>query len=164
MLRRITRTPAARPTVRRVITVSAWCHSAPTGNMANMGPHQTSNGKQCIGRCPERGFNSVARRLVINSGLLWFALARLAQADPPLPIISNQTFVVTNSLYGAIGDGLTNNAAAIQSAINDASANGGGTVEIPADGTLSTYLCGPINLASGINLQVDGGAMLQMLP
>jgi len=59
---------------------------------------------------------------------------------------------------------LTNNAAAIQSAINDASTNGGGIVEIPADGTLSTYLSGPINLASGVNLQIDSGAMLQMLP
>ena len=87
-----------------------------------------------------------------------------AYADPPLPVISNQTFVVTNAIYGAVGDGLTNNAVAIQNAIIDASTNGGGTVEIPADGTLSTYLSGPINLASGINLQIDSGVMLQMLP
>jgi polygalacturonase len=129
--------------------------------MANMGLQQTINGKQCIGRCRRGGCNPVAGRLIVTSVLLWVALA---QADPPLPIITNQTFVVTNAIYGAIGDGLTNNAAAIQSAINDASTNGGGTVEIPADGTLSTYLSGPINLASGINLQIDGGAMLQMLP
>jgi PKD repeat protein len=96
--------------------------------------------------------------------MICFALAGWALADPPLPVITNQIFVVTNSIYGAIGDGLTNNAVAIQSAINDASANGGGTVEIPADGTLSTYLSGPINLASGINLQIDSGAVLQMLP
>ena len=40
----------------------------------------------------------------------------------------------------------------------------GGVVEIPANGTLSTYLCGPINLNNNINLQIDNGAMLQMLP
>jgi polygalacturonase len=89
---------------------------------------------------------------------------RLASADPNLPVISNKTFAVTNSAYGAVGDGTTDNAAAIQSAINNAGAHGGGTVLIPANGTLSTYLSGPISLTNGINFQVDSGAMLQMLP
>src|ERR1035437_7692193 len=125
---------------------------------------QTINGEHYIGRGRRRSFNALSSWSNVCIVLICFALAVLARADPPLPIITNQTFVVTNAIYGAIGDGLTNNAAAIQSAINDASTNGGGTVEIPADGTLSTYLSGPINLASGINLQIDSGAMLQMLP
>ena len=81
---------------------------------------------------------------------------------PPLPVVPITNFVVT--AFGAVGDGLTNNATAIQNTINAAATAGGGTVEIPANGTLSTYLSGPITLASSINLQIDAGAMLQMLP
>src|ERR1039458_3160893 len=132
--------------------------------MAHMLPHQPISGKQDVGRCWKRAFTPVPGWLIVYSLLVWLVLAGLVQADPPLPIITNQTFVVTNAIYGAIGDGLTNNAAAIQSAINDAGTNGGGTVEIPANGTLSTYLSGPINLTNGINLQIDSGVMLQMLP
>src|ERR1035441_6302221 len=125
---------------------------------------QTINGEHYIGRGRRRSFNALSSWSNVCIVLICFALAVLARADPPLPVITNQIFVVTNSIYGAVGDGLTNNAAAIQSAINDASTNGGGTVEIPADGTLSTYLSGPINLTNGINLQIDSGVMLQMLP
>ncbi len=42
--------------------------------------------------------------------------------------------------YGAKGDGQTDDAAAIQRAINACSAAGGGTVIIPAG---HTFLCGP---------------------
>ncbi len=122
------------------------------------------NGEHHIGCNRRRSFSAVSSWSNVCIVVIGFAFARLALADPPLPVITNQVFVVTNSIYGAVGDGLTDNAVAIQSAINDASTNGGGTVEIPANGTLSTYLSGPINLASGINLQIDGGAMLQMLP
>jgi polygalacturonase/PKD repeat protein len=78
------------------------------------------------------------------------------------PTIPTNNFMVTN--YGAVGDGVTDNSGAIQSAINAAAAAGGGTVEIPSAGTLSTYESGPIVLSSSMNLQVDAGAMLQMLP
>jgi hypothetical protein len=77
---------------------------------------------------------------------------------PPLPTIPAGNFNITS--YGAVGDGVTTNTTAIQNAINDASASGGGTVEIPA----GTYLSGPLTLASSINLQLDGGAILRMLP
>lgn len=97
---------------------------------------------------------------LVSIGLVWAGPARAG--TPPLPVIPATNFVVT--AFGAVGDGLTNNATAIQNTINAASAAGGGTVEIPANGTLSTYLSGPINLASSINLQIDAGAMLQMLP
>jgi polygalacturonase len=82
----------------------------------------------------------------------------LAFADPALPIIPNQTFVITN--FGAIGDGVTTNTTAIQNAINAASTAGGGTVEFPA----GTFLCGPLTMKSSINLQFDSGALLRMLP
>ena len=97
-----------------------------------------------------------------------FTLASLALAggvhaqgvNPALPTIPANNFNVTN--YGAKGDGVTTNTAAIASAISAAVAAGGGTVEFPA--AAGTYLSGPITLYSSINLQVDTGAELQMLP
>ncbi len=76
----------------------------------------------------------------------------------PLPVIPNQTFYVTN--YGATGDGVATNTVAIQNTINAASLAGGGTVRI----TPGVYLSGPLSLSNSINLQIDAGAMLQMLP
>jgi hypothetical protein len=112
-------------------------------------------------------------RVSVDAHVLWLLLCSalmlalhepLATANPDLPVISNQTFAVTNAAYGAVGDGTTNNAGAIQSAINDAAAHGGGTVLIPANGTLSSYLSGPFALTNGINFQIDSNATLEMLP
>jgi polygalacturonase len=82
----------------------------------------------------------------------------LQAAHPAMPVIPSTIFNVTN--YGAAGDGAKDNTTNIQNAIDAASAAGGGIVEIPA----GAFLSGPITLASGINLQVDADAMLQMLP
>ncbi|HVM61714.1 MAG TPA: choice-of-anchor tandem repeat GloVer-containing protein [Verrucomicrobiae bacterium] len=90
-------------------------------------------------------------------------LAGSANADPDLPIISSRiTNVVVN--FKAIGNGSTDNAGSINAAITAISKAGGGTVEIPANGTLSTYLSGPITFKTNVNLQIDTGATLQMLP
>jgi len=86
------------------------------------------------------------------------ALARTAQGAPTLPTIPGRTFYITN--YGAIGDGVTTNTTAIQNAINAAAAAGGGTVEF----TAGVYESAPLTLGNGINLQIDAGAELQMLP
>lgn len=102
--------------------------------------------------------------IVCCACLFVFGLVGLASAAPALPVISNQTFVVTNAIYGAVGDGATDNTLAIRNAITDAGTNGGGTVLIPANGTLSTYLCGPLTLTNHITLQIDGGATLKALP
>src|SRR2546427_550291 len=40
------------------------------------------------------------------------------------------------------------------------SRSSGGTVRIPA----GTFLCGPLTLANSVNLQLDSGAILRMLP
>jgi polygalacturonase len=82
----------------------------------------------------------------------------VAEVNPALPQISDRVFCVTN--YGAVGDGVATNTAAIQSAIAAASASGGGVVQVPA----GVYLCGPIQLASKINLHLEAGALLRMLP
>jgi hypothetical protein len=53
-------------------------------------------------------------------------------------------YIVTDPAYGAVGDGLTNNLAAFQAAINAADAAGGGVVLVPkgtfmVNGTLTSY-------------------------
>jgi polygalacturonase len=83
---------------------------------------------------------------------------------PVLPVI-NTNNIVNILNFGAIGDGVTTNSTAIQSAINAAAAGGvtngasGGTVEIPA----GIFMCGPITLKSHVNLQLDSGCFLRML-
>jgi polygalacturonase len=77
---------------------------------------------------------------------------------PALPIIPANSFNITN--YDAVGDGLTTNTTAIQNTINAAFAAGGGTVEIPS----GVFLSGPLNFSNSINLQLDSGATLRMLP
>jgi polygalacturonase len=77
---------------------------------------------------------------------------------PPLPVIPAATFNVTS--YGAVGNGTTDNTAAIQAALNAANAAGGGTVTIPA----GTFLSGPITLYSKINLNLASGAVLKAEP
>ncbi|MCJ7543947.1 MAG: glycoside hydrolase family 28 protein [Phycisphaerae bacterium] len=76
----------------------------------------------------------------------------------PLPEIPDRSFDVT--AYGAVGDGAKDAAAAIQAAIDAASAAGGGSVIIPS----GTFLSGPISLASNLNLHLQEGAVLRMLP
>ncbi|MEO6784563.1 MAG: glycosyl hydrolase family 28-related protein, partial [Chthoniobacteraceae bacterium] len=78
--------------------------------------------------------------------------------NPPLPVIPRHTITVTDS--GAKGDGMTDNAKAIQSAIEKCAKAGGGTVVVPK----GDFLCGPIQLASRINLRVEKDATLRMLP
>lgn len=79
---------------------------------------------------------------------------------PALPAIPAAVFDVKSN--GAVADGKTDNAAAIQKAIASAVAAGGGVVKIPAAD--QPYFSGPITLASGINLEIETGAVLQMLP
>ncbi len=102
--------------------------------------------------------------------MAWLVFGDAVLAQIPLPQINtNYVIVVTNPAYGAVGDSATTNTTAIQDAINAAAAGGvtnglsGGTVEIPASAA-GTYLCGPLTLSSFVNLQVDAGATLQMLP
>ena len=95
----------------------------------------------------------------VTSSVVQLTLTASA-GTPPLPTIPGGVYLVTS--YGAKGDGATVNTTSIQNAINAASTAGGGTVEIPA--AAGTYLSGPLTMKSKINLQVDAGATLQMLP
>ena len=78
--------------------------------------------------------------------------------EPPLPVIPQRSFAITG--HGAKGDGTTDNTKAIQAAIEACTKAGGGTVTVPP----GDYLCGPIRFASHLNLRVEKGATLRMLP
>jgi polygalacturonase len=93
---------------------------------------------------------------IILVGLAW--AGPVHAGNPTLPTIPTNVFNVTN--YGALGNGAKDNTTNIQNAINAASVAGGGIVEVPA----GTFLSGALVLASSIDLQVDTGGLLQMLP
>ncbi len=60
--------------------------------------------------------------------------------------------------YGAIGDGTTNDALAIQSAVDACHNAGGGRVLVPAG---AIYLTGSIELRSNVELHIERGAALE---
>ncbi len=63
--------------------------------------------------------------------------------------------------FGATGNGKTDDAAAIQKAIDSCNKSGGGTVLLPAS---FTFLAGPITLTSNIDFHLEGGAKLLANP
>jgi polygalacturonase len=63
--------------------------------------------------------------------------------------------------YGAKGDGKTNDAPAIQQAIDACSKNGSGRVLFPAG---HVFMASPFNLKSGIDLHVEAGAKILANP
>lgn len=77
---------------------------------------------------------------------------------PELPSIPNKVFNIKE--FGAVSDNTTDNTAAVQNAINAAKNAGGGKVIVPA----GTFLCGPLQFASNIDLHLDAGARLTFLP
>jgi len=94
--------------------------------------------------------------------LLAFLLSLLpAAAAPFLPNIPAYTTNTAQPPYNAQGNGTSDNTTAFQAAINDVSAHGGGTVQIPGPGI---YLSGPLTMKSKVNLQIEAGATLRMLP
>ncbi|PZR29187.1 MAG: glycoside hydrolase [Citrobacter freundii] len=76
-----------------------------------------------------------------------------------MPVMAQQLFNVRD--HGAKGDGVTNDAAAIQQTIDACYKAGGGTVLFPAPGV---YLSGPFELRSDINLHLPANAKLQASP
>ena len=72
-------------------------------------------------------------------------------------VIAPKTFNVAD--FGAVGDGKTLNTAAIQQAIDAASAAGGGKVIFPP----GTYLSGALFVKSNVNLHLDEGVIIQAI-
>lgn len=73
-----------------------------------------------------------------------------------LSAISLRAETIDITKRGAKGDGVTDNTAIIQQAVDECSRKGGGTVLVPS----GTYLIRPIELKSDVNLHLDFGALL----
>ncbi|HUB26457.1 MAG TPA: glycoside hydrolase family 28 protein [Tepidisphaeraceae bacterium] len=82
------------------------------------------------------------------------AVAAFAIAALCVQTAAAKSFVVTD--YGAVGDGTTMNTDAFAKTIDACAADGGGVVEVPP----GTYLTGPIELKSNIDLDVQAGATI----
>jgi polygalacturonase len=82
------------------------------------------------------------------------ALGALLAAGQTAPAAGRQLAVTA---AGAVGDGKTLNTAAIQKAVDQLAAEGGGTLVIPA----GEFLSGAIHLKPGVNLRLDKDAVLQ---
>ena len=81
-------------------------------------------------------------------------VAAIALASSALvPCVNAAEFNVT--CYGAKPDGTTDNTAAIQKAIDDCAAKGGGRVLVPGGGRYMTYT---LNLRNNVELHIDRGA------
>lgn len=89
---------------------------------------------------------------------LSFGSAAVAEVNPALPQIPEKIFSVND--FGAVGDGVFTNTEAIQKTIHAAGEAGGGIVKIPA----GIFLSGPLVLESKINLHLEAGCILRMLP
>jgi len=119
--------------------------------------------------CPRRGRSRQVRSLSLGSAIFLaspFVACGVALADPTLPTIGSTVYNLTvsnsnidNGVTIGTGASASTNAAVINAAITYASANGGGTVEIPS--SAGAYLTTAITLKSNVNLQVDTGATLQ---
>ena len=72
---------------------------------------------------------------------------------------AQRVFDVTD--FGAKGDGVTDDAVAVQKAIDACSAQGGGMVLLPAG---HVFLAGPVELKSNINLHLEPTAVLKANP
>ena len=70
-----------------------------------------------------------------------------------------KVYDVTN--YGAVGDGATDDAAAIQRAIDDCSRQGGGQVLLPAG---RTFVAGPVELKSNVDFHLAASSRLLAHP
>ncbi len=93
------------------------------------------------------------QQFLFASVFLFFSLIQAAA------IAQQKVYNIAN--YGAIGDGKTNNAVALQKAIDAASNAGGGRVVVPSG---ATYLTGPFNLKSNIEFEVQVNARVLASP
>ena len=85
--------------------------------------------------------------------LLFFVLATVG------PAAAQSVYNVLD--FGAKGDGVTDDAQALQQAIDRCSGEGGGRVLLPR---MRTYLCGPVELKSHVELHIESTATLLCNP
>ncbi len=87
-------------------------------------------------------------------------------ANPYAFTLPDRTVRVTDAAYGAKGDGYTDDTAAIQAAIDDVSAQGGGTVILPGDDSAFgvRYIATTVWMKSKVELRIEKGAVLWQSP
>ncbi|HMO60865.1 MAG TPA: glycoside hydrolase family 28 protein [Ferruginibacter sp.] len=83
------------------------------------------------------------------------AKAPFAMPDVALPNFADKTFSIKD--FGGVNDGKTLNTQAFAKAIEACSDAGGGKVIVPA----GTWLSGPVEMKSNINLHLEKGAVIQ---
>jgi polygalacturonase len=88
-----------------------------------------------------------------QSSLLTVILAILLMPNP-VPA-RTQSVLITD--FGAVGDGKTCNTQAIQAAIDECAADGGGTLTVPA----GTFLTGSVFFKQGVDLYLEKDAVLK---
>lgn len=105
----------------------------------------------------------LARLAAASSLLAWPGLNVLAQRTGPSVILTGRgEFGLWNPLaFGARGNGVTNDTAALQRTIDSCSRHGGGTVVLPSG---HTFLSGTLSLASNVELHLAGDATLLASP
>ncbi|MGZ3755957.1 MAG: glycoside hydrolase family 28 protein [Mucilaginibacter sp.] len=99
-------------------------------------------------------FKVAAQETVVDRMAYYVAQAPFKMPNVKPPVFNNKLFNIKD--YGAVGDGQFLNTTAIEKAIADCTASGGGTVIIPQ----GLWLTGPIELKSNVNLHADRGAMI----
>ncbi|MFI1395539.1 glycoside hydrolase family 28 protein [Streptomyces sp. NPDC020681] len=93
----------------------------------------------------------------LTSGDGWRQVPRiLARIRPPR--FRRRYFLITD--YGAVGDGVTKNTAAIRRAVEACHRSGGGHVVVPA----GRFLTGAIHLLSNVDLHVSEGGIVAFSP
>jgi polygalacturonase len=94
--------------------------------------------------------------MTVRGKLIFKLLSTTLFLSMELTVVAAPDKTVDATKAGAIGDGATVNTAAIQKAIDDCSASGGGTIQFPA----GSYVTGTIQLKNNVTLQLDKNAVV----
>lgn len=90
-----------------------------------------------------------------NQALIFLQIILLIKMGTGVANAIDPRYLITE--YGAVADSKTLNTSAIQTAIDQCMADGGGTVVVPE----GTFLCGAVFLKQDVNLYIEKGGVLK---